>query len=54
MRILRKCEKCGEYTLAENLCPYCGNESHLAHPIKFSIDDKYWIYKQKIKNLQVR
>ena len=52
MRMLRKCKKCGEYTLLETVCPYCGGEVNLAHPMKFSIDDKYWIYKQKLKNLE--
>ncbi len=48
MRMLRKCDKCEEYTLLEQ-CPCCGDETRLAHPIKFSPDDKYWVYKQKLK-----
>jgi H/ACA ribonucleoprotein complex subunit 3 len=48
--MLRKCNKCEEYTLLEK-CPHCDDAAQLAHPIKFSPDDKYWMYKQKLKTV---
>lgn len=43
---MRKCPKCGVYTLQER-CKKCGGETVLAHPAKFSPDDKYALYKVK-------
>jgi H/ACA ribonucleoprotein complex subunit 3 len=37
---IRKCAKCGRYSLKEK-CPDCGNETVIAHPPKFSPTDKY-------------
>ena len=41
---LRKCSKCGVYTL-KNDCPKCNEETKSAHPAKFSPDDKYMRYR---------
>ena len=41
---LRKCSKCGAYTLKMN-CPKCNEETKSAHPAKFSPDDKYMKYR---------
>ncbi|WP_011753500.1 RNA-protein complex protein Nop10 [Thermofilum pendens] len=47
--ILRRCEKCGLYTLRQDKCPYCGGPVKTPHPAKFSPDDKYGEYRRKIK-----
>ncbi|MDH7563408.1 MAG: RNA-protein complex protein Nop10 [Candidatus Bathyarchaeota archaeon] len=47
--LLRKCEKCGQYTLRKETCPYCGGKLRLAHPPKFSPDDKYLKYRMALK-----
>lgn len=47
--LLRKCEMCGEYTLRESLCPYCGGKVRVPHPPKFSPDDKYLKYRMALK-----
>jgi len=41
---LRKCVKCEKYTLKME-CHYCKGETKLAHPAKFSPDDKYMRYR---------
>ena len=47
--LLRKCEKCGKYTLKDELCPYCGGKVRVPHPPKFSTDDKYLMYRMALK-----
>ena len=47
--LLRKCEKCGKYTLKKNKCPYCCGKVRIPHPPKFSPDDKYLKYKMALK-----
>jgi len=46
---LRKCEKCGKYTLQTVQCPYCGGKVRMPHPPKFSPDDKYLRYRMALK-----
>jgi len=41
---IRKCTACNRYTLQEN-CPVCGKNTVMAHPAKFSPDDKYILLK---------
>ncbi len=41
---LRKCPKCGTYTL-KNECNSCKEETKTVHPAKFSPDDKYLRYR---------
>jgi H/ACA ribonucleoprotein complex subunit 3 len=48
--LLRKCKKCGSYTLQET-CPKCGGETTSPHPAKFSMDDRYRKYKILMKRL---
>ncbi|MEM2341501.1 MAG: RNA-protein complex protein Nop10 [Candidatus Bathyarchaeia archaeon] len=48
--LLRKCVKCGEYTLKKTSCPYCNGEVRIPHPAKFSPDDKYAIYKSALRS----
>ncbi|NPA24081.1 MAG: RNA-protein complex protein Nop10 [Crenarchaeota archaeon] len=43
--ILRKCKRCGRYTLRKDRCPYCGGEVVNPHPPKYSPDDRYFIYR---------
>ncbi len=47
--LLRKCEKCGNYTLKTDVCPYCSGKVHIPHPAKFSPDDKYLKYRLSLK-----
>ena len=47
--LLRKCEKCGKYTLEKNKCPHCGGKVRIPHPPKFSPDDQYLKYKMALK-----
>ncbi len=49
--ILRKCKRCGRYTLRKDRCPYCGGEVVNPHPPKYSPDDRYFIYKLLTKIL---
>jgi H/ACA ribonucleoprotein complex subunit 3 len=46
---LRKCEKCGKYTLKRDACRYCGGKVRVPHPPKFSPDDKYLMYRMALK-----
>ena len=50
--LLRKCEKCGNYTLKKDVCPICGGKVHIPHPAKFSPDDKYQKYRIAMKKQQ--
>jgi len=43
-RLLRKCNNCQNYSISEN-CKNCGNQTHDAHPPKFSPEDKYIRYR---------
>lgn len=46
---LRKCIKCGRYTLNVKECPECGEVVSMPHPGKFSLDDKYLRYKMAMR-----
>ncbi len=45
---LRKCPKCGRYTLKER-CPVCGAETVSAHPPRFSPVDPWGEYRRRAK-----
>ncbi len=45
---IRKCPSCGRYTLKER-CPRCGSLTIVAHPHRFSPEDKYVRYRVMIK-----
>jgi H/ACA ribonucleoprotein complex subunit 3 len=47
--LMRKCAKCGNYTLKKDRCPYCAEEVAIPHPPKFSPDDKYLRYRMALK-----
>jgi H/ACA ribonucleoprotein complex subunit 3 len=47
--LLRKCNKCGQYTLKKDLCPSCGAAVRVPHPPKFSPDDKYLKYRMALR-----
>jgi len=51
--LLRKCEKCGGYTLKKDVCPLCGGKVRIPHPPKFSPDDKYLKYRMMMKKEHV-
>ncbi len=42
--ILRRCLNCNIYTLKE-ICNICNNKTSVAHPPRFSPDDKYIRYR---------
>jgi H/ACA ribonucleoprotein complex subunit 3 len=43
--LLRRCVKCGAYTLSRDRCPRCGGEVRVPHPPKFSPEDRYQKYR---------
>jgi len=47
--IMRKCPKCGRYTLKRDKCPVCGSELVVPHPPRFSPEDKYLKYRLRMK-----
>jgi len=47
--LLRKCVRCGKYTLNREGCPYCGCGVRVPHPAKFSPQDKYARYRRALK-----
>jgi len=47
--LLRKCTRCGIYTLKKEGCPHCGGNVRIPHPAKFSPDDKYLKYRMAMK-----
>ncbi len=47
--LMRKCSRCGRYTLRHDRCPYCGGELYVPHPHRFSPDDKYVAYRIEMK-----
>jgi len=49
--ILRKCVKCGRYTLKQDKCPCCGSKVVVPHPPKFSPEDKYRKYRYLAKKI---
>jgi len=46
--LLKKCPKCGVYTLKDT-CPKCSAKTHVAHPSRFSPEDKYVRYRIALK-----
>lgn len=49
--LLRKCVRCGRYTLRRDKCPVCGGPLVVPHPPRFSPEDKYVAYRYKMKVL---
>jgi H/ACA ribonucleoprotein complex subunit 3 len=47
--LLRKCVKCGIYTLKKEECPHCDGNVRIPHPPKFSPADKYLKYRMAMK-----
>ena len=52
--LLRRCAKCGAYTLKRDVCPKCGGPLEIPHPPKYSPEDRYQIYRIKMKALAGR
>jgi H/ACA ribonucleoprotein complex subunit 3 len=50
--LLRKCVKCGEYTLKHETCPLCGGDLRVPHPAKFSPEDKYAKYRRAMREVK--
>jgi H/ACA ribonucleoprotein complex subunit 3 len=40
---------CGRYTLSKDKCPFCGGDLVVPHPPRFSPEDKYVMYRLKMK-----
>ncbi|MBT0159280.1 RNA-protein complex protein Nop10 [Candidatus Bathyarchaeota archaeon A05DMB-2] len=53
VQLLRKCQKCGSYTLRTDRCPRCDGTVRTPHPPKFSPDDKYLKYRMALKKEQL-
>lgn len=51
--LLRRCEKCGTYTLKIDTCSHCGGKVRIPHPAKFSPDDKYMKYRLALRKEQL-
>ena len=49
--LMRKCPRCGRYTLKRDICPVCGAQLAVPHPPRFSPEDKYVAYRYKMKVL---
>jgi len=47
--LLRRCKKCGRYTLRRDKCPICEGELYVPHPPRFSPEDRYVAYRYKVK-----
>lgn len=45
---LRKCPVCRAYTL-KDVCPKCGGATLMPMPAKYSPDDKYGVYRRRLK-----
>lgn len=51
---IRKCTRCGRYTLAQDKCPLCGAPVRNPHPAKFSPEDRYGRYRRMLKKMLLR
>jgi len=49
--LMRRCVKCGRYTLRRDRCPVCGGALVVPHPPRFSPEDKYLVYRYRMKLL---
>jgi H/ACA ribonucleoprotein complex subunit 3 len=47
---IRRCIKCYRYTLYTT-CPECGSETRIAHPPRFSPEDRYVKYRLLAKKI---
>lgn len=47
--LLMRCTRCGAYTLRKDVCPKCGGPLEVPHPPKYSPEDKYQVYRIKMK-----
>ena len=45
---MHKCNTCKVYTLKDK-CPECGGKLNEIYPPKYTIEDKYWKYRRKLK-----
>ncbi|MCK5342889.1 MAG: nucleolar RNA-binding Nop10p family protein [Candidatus Heimdallarchaeota archaeon] len=43
-----KCKDCSIYTLEMN-CPGCGHSTVVPEPARFSVDDRFGIYRRGLK-----
>lgn len=50
--LLRRCVKCGGYTLHMDVCPRCGGEVRSPHPARFSMDDRYRKYRLIMRRME--
>ncbi|MCK4270108.1 MAG: RNA-protein complex protein Nop10 [Methanogenium sp.] len=45
---IRRCPQDGTYRLSFS-CPECGSDTRIAHPARFSPEDKYGSYRRRVK-----
>ncbi|MFV2041535.1 MAG: RNA-protein complex protein Nop10 [Candidatus Hydrothermarchaeales archaeon] len=45
---LAQCKRCSSYTLSET-CPKCSIPTSKPHPSRFSPEDRYGVYRRKLK-----
>lgn len=46
--LLMKCASCRTYTLRAT-CPSCGGTTFMAMPAKYSPEDRYGVYRRRLK-----
>lgn len=46
---MRRCVKCRRYTLDTDKCPYCGSNTEVPHPPRFSPEDRFVEYRIRAK-----
>jgi H/ACA ribonucleoprotein complex subunit 3 len=45
---IKRCKECSVYTF-KDACPACGGATSSPHPPRFSPEDRYGVYRRKLK-----
>ncbi|MDY6964940.1 MAG: RNA-protein complex protein Nop10 [Halobacteriota archaeon] len=48
----KRCDACNLYTLKE-VCPACGGDVRNPVPPRFSLEDKYGVYRRRMKKERI-
>ncbi|MBS7609684.1 RNA-protein complex protein Nop10 [Candidatus Bathyarchaeota archaeon] len=51
VNLLRRCTKCGQYTLEKEKCPKCGAPVRIPHPPKLSVNDRFRPYRRRLREM---
>gem|GEM_PF-508419 len=51
VNLLRRCTRCGRYTLERENCPLCGAPVRVPHPPKLSLNDRFRPYRRKLREM---